>query len=82
MFPAHWRSAVRQVAFVGSKGNISASHTERMNQLINSAEGKRMIAARFTTVEPVFGNQWHKKRLSRFTLRGRETWMGNGSCTV
>ncbi|MEK7883218.1 transposase [Methyloversatilis sp. NSM2] len=31
-----------------------------------------MIVARFVTVEPVFGNLWHHKRLARFTLRGRE----------
>jgi hypothetical protein len=31
-----------------------------------------MIAARFATVEPVFGNLRHNKRLGRFTLRGRE----------
>ena len=30
-----------------------------------------MIAARFATVEPVFGNLRHNKRLSRFTLRGK-----------
>ncbi|EGK72897.1 hypothetical protein METUNv1_00726 [Methyloversatilis universalis FAM5] len=30
-----------------------------------------MIAARFATVEPVFGNLRHNKRLTRFTLRGR-----------
>ena len=30
-----------------------------------------MIGARFATVEPVFGNLRHNKRLNRFTLRGR-----------
>lgn len=38
---------------------------------IDSEEGKRMIAACFATVEPVFGNLRHNKRLARFTLRGR-----------
>ena len=33
--------------------------------------GKRMIAARFATVEPVFGNLRHNKRLTRFSLRDR-----------
>lgn len=42
-----------------------------MKQFIDSAQGKRMIAARFGTVEPVFGNLRHNKRLTRFTLRGR-----------
>ena len=63
---------VRQVAFFrGKRGHIE-SHTERMKRRIDSAEGKRMIAARFATVEPVFGNLRHNKRLTRFTLRGRE----------
>ncbi|MCB1902490.1 transposase [Cognatazoarcus halotolerans] len=30
-----------------------------------------MIAARFATVEPVFGNLRHNKRLTRFSLRDR-----------
>jgi hypothetical protein len=33
--------------------------------------GKQMIAARFATVEPVFGNLRHNKWLTRFTRRGR-----------
>ncbi|HEY9194195.1 MAG TPA: hypothetical protein VIO81_15105, partial [Methyloversatilis sp.] len=47
------------------------SHTARMRQLNNSNEGTRMIAARFATVEPVFGNLRHNERLTRFTLRRR-----------
>lgn len=31
-----------------------------------------MVARRFATVEPVFGNLMANKRLDRFTLRGRE----------
>lgn len=42
-----------------------------MKVKIDSETGKRMIAARFATVEPVFGNLRHNKRLTRFTLRGR-----------
>ena len=42
-----------------------------MKRRIDSGEGKRMIAARFATVEPVFGNLRHNKRLTRFTLRGK-----------
>lgn len=41
-----------------------------MKQRIDSDIGKRMIAARFATVEPVFGNLRHNKRPTRFTLRG------------
>jgi len=62
---------VRQVAFFRGKRNGDESHTERMKRRIDSTEGKRMIAARFATVEPVFGNLRHNKRLACFTLRGR-----------
>ena len=42
-----------------------------MKAKIDSDTGKRMIAARFATVEPVFGNLRHNKRPTRFALRGR-----------
>lgn len=38
---------------------------------ISFFQGKRMIIARFATVEPVFGNLRNNKRLPHFTLRGR-----------
>ena len=59
----------RQVAFF--QGKREPSHTDRIKAKIDSDTGKRMIAARFATVEPVFGNLRHNKRLTRFTLRGR-----------
>lgn len=59
----------RQVAFF--QGKREQSYTDRMKVKIDSEAGKRMIAARFATVEPVFGNLRYNKRLSRFTLRGR-----------
>ncbi|WP_214362994.1 transposase [Denitromonas iodatirespirans] len=62
----------RQVAFFMGKRDGTQSHTERMKARIDSDTGKRMIAARFATVEPVFGNLRHNKRLTRFTLRGRQ----------
>lgn len=62
----------RQVAFFMGKRDDTQSHTERMKARIDSDQGKRMIAARFATVEPVFGNLRHNKRLTRFTLRGRQ----------
>ena len=65
------KTKVRQVAFFRGKRDGTESHTERMKRRIDSSEGKRMIAARFATVEPVFGNLRHNKRLTRFTLRGR-----------
>lgn len=61
----------RQVAFFQGKRLGQESHTDRMKVKIDSDVGKRMIAARFATVEPVFGNLRHNQRLTRFTLRGR-----------
>jgi hypothetical protein len=61
----------RQIAFFQGKRAGQQSHTDRMKAKIDSAAGKHMIAARFATVEPVFGNLRHNKRLNRFTLRGR-----------
>ena len=44
----------------------------RMQRRIDSELGRTMITRRFATVEPVFGNLRHNKRLNRFSLRGRE----------
>ena len=44
---------------------------EAMKAKIDSDLGKEMITRRFATVEPVFGNLRHNKRLNRFSLRGR-----------
>ncbi len=40
-------------------------------QRIDSPEGRRRYSQRVGTVEPVFGNLRHNKRLNRFTKRGR-----------
>jgi len=42
-----------------------------MKAKVDSPFGKSMITRRFATVEPVFGNLRHNKRLDRFTLRDR-----------
>lgn len=62
---------VRQVVIfeAGQAGPQAA--TERMKRLIDSAEGRRLYSQRIATVEPVFGNLRHNKRLNRFTLRGQ-----------
>uniref|UniRef100_UPI0035B21A88 transposase n=1 Tax=Methyloversatilis sp. TaxID=2569862 RepID=UPI0035B21A88 len=65
------KTKVRQVAFFRGKRDGVESHTERMKRRIDSDQGKQMIGARFASVEPVFGNLRHNKRLDRFTLRGR-----------
>jgi len=41
-----------------------------MKQRIDSEAGREQYGRRFTTVEPVFANIRHNKRLDRFTLRG------------
>jgi len=43
-----------------------------MKRAIDSEEGRARYGQRFATVEPVFGNIRHNKRLDRFTLRGRQ----------
>ncbi len=45
--------------------------SERMRQAIDSPEGRQLYSQRFGTVEPVFGNIRHNKRLSRLNHRGR-----------
>lgn len=63
---------VRQVAFFRGKVKASKeSHTSRMKRRIDSQEGRARYERRFGTVEPVFANVRHNKRLDRFTLRGR-----------
>ena len=65
------RTAVRQVAFF-HKGQASPlEFTERMKQAIDSQRGRRLYGQRMATVEPVFANLRHNKRLDRFTLRGQ-----------
>ena len=65
------KTQTRQVAFFHGKAN-QVSHTDNMKRRIDSPEGRRHYGRRFATVEPVFGNLRHNKRLNRFTLRGRE----------
>lgn len=60
---------VRQVAIL-TRIQI-ASHTQRMRERIDSAEGRAQYGMRMATVEPVFANLRHNKQLNRFTLRGQ-----------
>ena len=63
---------VRQVAiFIGRTPGKPERALERMKRKVDSAHGREMIGRRFATVEPVFGNLRHNKRLDRFSLRGR-----------
>jgi transposase len=63
------RTPTRQVAFF-AKGQASPlQFTERMKAAIDSARGRKLYGRRIATVEPVFANLRHNKRLDRFTLR-------------
>jgi len=66
------KPAGRQVTFFrGKAAGTPESATARMKRKIDSPEGRRRYGRRFATVEPVFANLRHNKRLNRFTLRGR-----------
>ena len=45
--------------------------SQRMRTAIDSPRGRALYSRRIATVEPVFANIRHHKRMSRFTLRGR-----------
>lgn len=65
------RARVRQVAMF-HRGQAGAhAPTELMKRAIDSARGRALYGRRIATVEPVFANLRHNKRLNRFTLRGR-----------
>jgi len=66
------RTDVRQVAiFMGQHANAEEKAAQRMRRKIDTEHGREMIARRFATVEPAFGNLRANKKLNRFTLRGR-----------
>jgi transposase len=46
--------------------------SERMRRAIDSIRGRQLYSQRIGTVEPVFANLRHNKRLTRLNLRGRE----------
>ena len=65
------RTAVRQVAIFAKHQPSPYAATELMKRAIDSPRGRALYSQRIGTVEPVFANLRHNKRLSRFTLRGR-----------
>jgi transposase len=66
------KTKTRQVIFFRGKAEAPESATNRMKRAIDSERGRDLYGGRFATVEPVFGNLRHNKRLNRFTLRGRQ----------
>ena len=66
------KTKTRQVAFFHNNQVSPLPHTQAMKERIDTEEGKQLYGQRFLTVEPVFGNIRHNKRLNRFTPRGRK----------
>ena len=65
-------TVVRNVAFFrGREDAATETHTMRMQQRLDTPEGRERYGRRFATVEPVFANVRYNTRLDRFTLRGR-----------
>ena len=70
-------TAVRHVAFFHGRVSPATApppkdtHTTRLQQRLDTPSGRAQYGRRFATVEPVFANLRHNKRLDRFTLRGR-----------
>ena len=54
-----------------TKPKDATNPSERMRQAIDSPKGRQLYSQRFGTVEPVFANIRHNKRLTRFNHRGR-----------
>ena len=61
----------RQVSRFEPKRADENDPSQRMREAIDSPQGRRLYSQRIATVEPVFANIRHHKRLNRFTLRGR-----------
>ena len=61
----------RQVTRFEPKAVDTTNPSERMRQAIDSPKGRQLYSQRFGTVEPVFANIRHNKRLTRFNHRGR-----------
>ena len=61
----------RQVTRFESKPKDPSNPSERMRRAIDSPKGRQLYSQRFGTVEPVFANIRHNKRLTRLNHRGR-----------
>ena len=61
----------RQVSRFEPKPKDLAHPSERMRQAIDSPRGRQLYSQRIGTVEPVFANIRHNKRLTRLNHRGR-----------
>jgi len=67
------QTQTRQVSFFRGKAPTDQpDYVAIMKRAIDSPQGRVLYGRRFATVEPVFGNLRHNKKLNRFTLRGRD----------
>jgi transposase len=64
------KTKYRQVAIMIGRVDRAQDPMVRMREAIDSAQGRRLYSQWIGTVEPVFANIRHNKRLNRFTLRG------------
>ena len=60
----------RQVTRFEPRPKDNTHPSERMRRAIDSPKGRQLYSQRIGTVEPVFGNIRHNKRLSRLNHRG------------
>ena len=61
-----------QVTWLDPRTRNTLNTSEWMKCAIDSGCGRRPYSQRIDSVEPVFGNLRHNKRLTRLNLRGRE----------
>lgn len=61
----------RQVSRFVRNAQDPAHPSDRMRQAIDSPRGRQLYSQRIGTVEPVFANVRHNKRLTRLNHRGR-----------
>ena len=66
------RTAARTVSRFHATSKARDDPSELMRRAIDSPRGRQLYSQRIATVEPVFANIRHNKRLNRFTLRGRD----------
>ncbi|MFY7916820.1 MAG: IS1182 family transposase [Rubrivivax sp.] len=64
------RTPARKVSLFHGREFDAQDPSQCMRQAIDSPRGRSLYSRRIATVEPVFANLRHNKRLSRFTLRG------------
>jgi transposase len=65
------RTPARKVVFYHPRNIDPNDPSWRMREAIDSTRGRRLYSQRIGTVEPVFANIRHNKRMSRFNLRGQ-----------